>query len=412
MSAYRSTYMRLAVWLVIAALGATACGGPSPSPTPAVSPPGPTAQLPPDATALPGTTPPAPAAPVVVERLRALVISLAHSEDEGMIEPEDAAASPDAFLVDVRDTDEITRDGYIVGAVHIPIRELIKGLDTLPVDRPIVVYSTTGHRGAMALAALRLLGYEEARSLSGGLYDWRAAGLPVAQGAIPTPTATSATPARTPAGTAAGSPSGTPAGTPAGTPSGTPLAPRDPEVLAALDRFFSQLPSGYYTISPRHLAERLGDRPAPFVLDVREPEVVASEGAITGSVNIPMATAINSPGQLPEPGTPIVVYGSSIVRSALVVMVLRLAGYRDVVALAGGLHAWRAAGLPVITSGTPSAPASATPGRATPSVTPSRRLTPSVTPSRRLTPSVTPSRRLTPSVTPSRRLTPSVTPRP
>ena len=85
------------------------------------------------------------------------------------------------FLIDVRTPQEITDSGYIDGSVNIPIRDLAKSLDKLPADKnaPIVTYCAVGQRGAIAMAALRLLGYTNVRSLSGGLNAWVKANLPV-----------------------------------------------------------------------------------------------------------------------------------------------------------------------------------------------------------------------------------------
>jgi rhodanese-related sulfurtransferase len=89
-----------------------------------------------------------------------------------------AAAKP--FLLDVRETAEASK-GMIAGAVNVPIRGLLKNLDRLPTDRatPIVVYCGSGHRSAMAMADLRMLGYSNVRSLAGGTTAWTAASLPL-----------------------------------------------------------------------------------------------------------------------------------------------------------------------------------------------------------------------------------------
>ncbi len=85
------------------------------------------------------------------------------------------------FLIDVRTQQEITDAGYIDGSVNIPIRDLAKSLDKLPADKnaPIVTYCAVGQRGAMAMTALRLLGYTNVKSLSGGFNAWAKANLPV-----------------------------------------------------------------------------------------------------------------------------------------------------------------------------------------------------------------------------------------
>jgi 3-mercaptopyruvate sulfurtransferase SseA len=61
---------------------------------------------------------------------------------------EELADTP-PVVVDVRETGEIDANGYIDGAIHIPIRDLLKNLDKLPgLDDAIVIYCASGHRAA------------------------------------------------------------------------------------------------------------------------------------------------------------------------------------------------------------------------------------------------------------------------
>jgi rhodanese-related sulfurtransferase len=92
----------------------------------------------------------------------------------------DGIAAVNPFLVDVREPSELAGTGIIEGSVNIPLRTLIKNLDELPNDKsaPTVVYCAIGHRGAMAMMTLHLLGRTNVKSLSGGLTAWKAANLP------------------------------------------------------------------------------------------------------------------------------------------------------------------------------------------------------------------------------------------
>lgn len=84
-----------------------------------------------------------------------------------------AQASP--FIVDVRQPEEYNR-GFIAGAVNIPLRELAKNVQALPnLDKDIVVVCDTGHRSAIGMAVLQMLGYKKAKSLEGGLQAWQTA---------------------------------------------------------------------------------------------------------------------------------------------------------------------------------------------------------------------------------------------
>ncbi len=86
-------------------------------------------------------------------------------------------------LIDVRPEDEFAA-GHLPGALNIPLRQLERRLDALPLDREIVAYC----RGAYcvlsfeAVAALRGRGFN-VRRLADGYPEWRAAGLPVEHGA-------------------------------------------------------------------------------------------------------------------------------------------------------------------------------------------------------------------------------------
>ncbi len=85
----------------------------------------------------------------------------------------------DPLLVDVREEKELAENGWIPGAVNIPIRTLVKNLDQIPMDRPVVTYCASGHRAAMSLAVLQMLGYENVRAFPPSFKGWVEAGEPV-----------------------------------------------------------------------------------------------------------------------------------------------------------------------------------------------------------------------------------------
>lgn len=86
------------------------------------------------------------------------------------------------LVLDVREPAEFAAE-HIPRSKNISIRHLLKDTQALPADKtaPILVYCKTGHRGAVALAALRMVGYSNVRSIYGGLEGWKAAGFPVAK---------------------------------------------------------------------------------------------------------------------------------------------------------------------------------------------------------------------------------------
>lgn len=224
------------------------------------------------------------------------------------------------FLVDLREQSELEKNGYIEGAVHIPVRELLKNLDKLPAqDQPIVLYCASGHRGGLALPALQLLGYTNVRNLAGGLGAWIKADLPVVTGSLPDPAQSTGAP------------------------------DVDQKMFKALDAYLSALPEGFNTISAADLNAALADAAAPFVLDVREPGELETDGAIEGAVNIPIRELFTRLNELPADKTaPIVVLCKSGHRGAIAMIALQMNGYTNVRNLANGINAWLAAELPVV----------------------------------------------------------------
>jgi len=90
-------------------------------------------------------------------------------------------------------------------------------------------------------------------------------------------------------------------------------------------------------ITASDLARRLGTDPAPFVLDVRNPDEHAA-WSIPTAVNIPLAELAGRLGELPD-GEELVVHCAAGARSAQAAALLVDAGY-PVAELAGGMGAW------------------------------------------------------------------------
>ncbi|MCX6032652.1 MAG: rhodanese-like domain-containing protein [Chloroflexi bacterium] len=296
---------RILVVLLILAILVSACAAPTPTP------------VPPTATPVPPTATPKPAldlSAVLDKYLSALPAGFGGIAPAALNE-QIAAAKP--FILDVREASEITTNGTIAGAVNIPIRDLAKNLDKLPAkDQPIVAMCAIGHRGAMAMETLQLLGYTNVKSLSNGFNAWKAANLPVAAAAAAMPAAGQA-----------------------------PAVDKD--LLAALDKYLSALPAGFGTIAPAALNEQMAAA-KPFILDVRETTEVASGGAIAGAVNIPIREVLKNLAKLPAKDQPIVAVCGIGHRGAMTMMALQALGYTNVKSLAGGMTAWNAANLPVV----------------------------------------------------------------
>ena len=303
------------ILLVVLSLVLSACAPAAPAVTPTVEPtaaptqeptplPSPTVEVKPDVTAL----------------WTQLIADLPAEKGFGTVSAvklnEELAEKP-LFLLDVREAAEIEKDGYIEGAVHIPVRDVLKNLDKLPApDQPIVIYCASGHRGALVLSALKLLGYTNVRNLGGGLGAWKKANLPVVTGSMP-----------------------------AAPQAGTAPEIKDQALFDMLNDFLSNLPDGFYTVKADKLNADLIEGKKLVLIDVRTPKEVETEGYIAGAIQLPFSEFMSHLNELPT-DTPLVIYCASGHRGAIIMMGLRLLGY-EAVNLAGGLNAWKAAQLPV-----------------------------------------------------------------
>lgn len=74
-------------------------------------------------------------------------------------------------LVDVREHFEV-QHGIIPGAQHIPLGQLPQRYSEIVMDKPVVVYCAHGVRSFQGAYFLRSVGFEGAKSLSGGMAYW------------------------------------------------------------------------------------------------------------------------------------------------------------------------------------------------------------------------------------------------
>lgn len=90
-------------------------------------------------------------------------------------------------LIDIRENEEISRDGVIPGAVHAP-RGMIEFYadPASPYHRTefspagqTILYCASGGRSALATRSLQDLGYTDVAHLDGGLKAWSAEGRPL-----------------------------------------------------------------------------------------------------------------------------------------------------------------------------------------------------------------------------------------
>jgi DMSO/TMAO reductase YedYZ molybdopterin-dependent catalytic subunit/glyoxylase-like metal-dependent hydrolase (beta-lactamase superfamily II) len=196
---------------------------------------------------------------------------------------------PALQVVDVRSPAE-TAEGTLPGAREIPLALLTRSLDGLDRSAPILVYCASGYRSQVAASALMAAGFADVSDLLGGYQAWEGAGLPV-------------------------------------TTPGTLSVAAIPEVGA-------------------RAAKTLIEAGA-LMLDVREPDEWQAGRAPEASP-LPMGQVLDHRSDLRQDRRIVVVCRSGG-RSAAVTESLRSHGL-DAVNLAGGMCAWAAAGLPVITS--------------------------------------------------------------
>ncbi len=95
----------------------------------------------------------------------------------------DAAALRDAgaFVLDVRQPEEWA-EVHIPGAMLIPLGELPGRIGEVPRDRDVVVVCRSGNRSQAGRDILLQAGYRRVTSMTGGVREWQAAGLPTASG--------------------------------------------------------------------------------------------------------------------------------------------------------------------------------------------------------------------------------------
>ncbi|MWC30788.1 rhodanese-like domain-containing protein [Paenibacillus sp. MMS18-CY102] len=75
-------------------------------------------------------------------------------------------------LIDVRESSEV-KQGYIAGAMHIPLSRLKQRLNEIPSDRSIYLYCRSGMRSKQAARVLSKNGFHELAHLQGGIMAWR-----------------------------------------------------------------------------------------------------------------------------------------------------------------------------------------------------------------------------------------------
>jgi glyoxylase-like metal-dependent hydrolase (beta-lactamase superfamily II)/rhodanese-related sulfurtransferase len=81
-------------------------------------------------------------------------------------------------VIDVRAPRE-REQKYIAESLGMPLNHLVEKLETLPKDRPLLVYCAGGYRSSIAASLLQRNGFDQVSEIAGGLAGWEAAKLPV-----------------------------------------------------------------------------------------------------------------------------------------------------------------------------------------------------------------------------------------
>jgi rhodanese-related sulfurtransferase len=83
-------------------------------------------------------------------------------------------------LFDVREAAELSRDGRVAQSEHLPMAAFMATATDLDREAPIVVMCASGGRSGGVVQALVAAGFAAAASMEGGMFGWRAQGLPAA----------------------------------------------------------------------------------------------------------------------------------------------------------------------------------------------------------------------------------------
>ena len=85
-----------------------------------------------------------------------------------------------AVVIDVCEPEEYVKE-HVAGAKNVPLGEFEAKLPSAAKNkaRPLIIVCASGTRSSRAVGMARKLGYEDVRTLAGGLKSWRDANLPV-----------------------------------------------------------------------------------------------------------------------------------------------------------------------------------------------------------------------------------------
>jgi rhodanese-related sulfurtransferase len=227
------------------------------------------------------------------------------------------------FILDVRTTDEVSEQGHIEGASHIPLNELAQHIDLLPsFDTPIVTYCAGGWRATIAMTALHGMGWTDVRALKTAYADWKEAGNPVVDG-LPENMALN-------------------------------VAEPDAALVAAADAYLVGIKdhgTKFGITTAELLNTALTENPDLILIDVRKQSELDEKGVIDAPnlITIPIEEFTARQAEWPaDKGAPITIYCGSGHRSTMAMTMLFAYGYADVTSLSGGFGGWKEAGYATV----------------------------------------------------------------
>jgi rhodanese-related sulfurtransferase/glyoxylase-like metal-dependent hydrolase (beta-lactamase superfamily II) len=109
----------------------------------------------------------------------------------------------------------------------------------------------------------------------------------------------------------------------------------------------TDLMTGTTRVTPAEAAAALGSSTPPLVLDIRAPKEW-QKSHLDGSVNVPLNHLVERMNEVPA-SRPVLVHCAGGYRSSIAAGLLQQHGRTNLTELSGGITAWEAAGLPVIT---------------------------------------------------------------
>jgi len=104
-------------------------------------------------------------------------------------EAKELCGNPNIVFVDIREIQELERDGMIPGALHAPRGMLEFWVDPkspyhrkiFGTDKEFILYCASAWRSALATATLQDMGLSPVSHLEGGFKAWKEAGLAVVE---------------------------------------------------------------------------------------------------------------------------------------------------------------------------------------------------------------------------------------